>query len=40
MEANEADEYPCEACGKVKPHCIRRINRDGAPRWCDECHRK
>lgn len=33
-------EAKCEAedCGKVKPHCIPRLNRLGRPRLCDACH--
>jgi hypothetical protein len=33
-------EARCEAedCGKVKPHCIPRLNRPGRPRLCDACH--
>lgn len=28
----------CDACGKVRPHTIVRLNRTHKPRLCDACH--
>ena len=33
----DGDVNTCTACGKRKPHTIRRINRPRAPVLCDEC---
>ena len=30
-------EAECTECGRVRPHCIRRINQPGAPRLCEGC---
>lgn len=34
------DDVPatCDECGRERSHCIVRLNRDGKPRLCNECH--
>jgi hypothetical protein len=31
------DDHACTHCGSRRPHTIRRINIQGAPRLCDPC---
>lgn len=28
----------CDECGRERSHCIVRLNREGRPRLCNECH--
>ena len=34
----DIDVRQCEVCGKVREHRVRRIDHDGAPQLCNECH--